>query len=494
VAHSDLGLRLKRALVLVVLALAALVSVLVVRGAAFAPRRAAVRQAAAFEPLPGAVERLAGAIQIPTVTPADGSPGDPAVFARLHAYLADSFAGAHAAASREVVGDGSLLYTWKGSDPSLSPVVLMGHMDVVPVETASESSWTHPPFSGAIADGFVWGRGALDDKLTVVGLLEAAEALLEAGFRPRRTVILAFGADEEAGGREGAAKIAALLRERGVQPQLVLDEGGAVISGAIPGIEAPVALVGIAEKGYLSVELSVRAEGGHSSMPPRHTAAGVLARAITRLEENPFPGGVRGATAALFDAIGPEMSFGGRVLFANRWLFGPLIEWKLAGSPSTDATLRTTTAVTVLEGSPKDNVLPSRARAVVNFRILPGDTVSGVVERVRRVIDDPLVGIRPDPSAEEPSPVSPANGEAWMKIEETIRQTYPDAILAPYLVLGATDSRFFRGLTPNVYRFAAIRIDNADLKRIHGVDERASVAAYLEGVRFLAQLIRNTAG
>jgi carboxypeptidase PM20D1 len=307
-------------------------------------------------------------------------------------------------------------------------------------------------------------------------------------------VILAFGADEEAGGVEGAAKIAGLLRERAVRPQFVLDEGGGVIAGVIPGIAAPVALVGIAEKGYLSVELSVRAEGGHSSMPPRHTAAGVLARAITRLEAHPLPGGVRGATAALFDAIGPEMSFGGRVIFANRWLFDPLIVRKLAGSPSTDATLRTTTAVTVLEGSPKDNVLPARARAVVNFRILPGDSVAGVLEHVRRVVDDPRVEIRPDPGAVEPSPVSPASGEAWGRIVETIRQTYPDAVVAPYLVLGATDSRYFRDLTPNVYRFAAIRIDDADLKRIHGVNERVAVAAYLEGVRFLAQLIRNTAG
>ncbi len=485
---------MKRALVLVALALAAVAGVIVARAAAFSPRTAAVPRAAAFEPLPGAVERLAGAIRIPTVSPADGLQRDSAAFARLHVYLVDSFPGAHSAASREVVGDGALLYTWKGSDPALPPVVLMGHMDVVPVETDTESDWTHPPFSGAIADGYVWGRGTLDDKLTVVGLLEASEALLEAGFRPRRTVILAFGADEEAGGLEGAARIAGLLRARGVRPRLVLDEGGAVIAGAIPGIEAPVALVGIAEKGYLSVEISVRAEGGHSSMPPRHTAAGVLARAITRLEENPFPGGVRGATAALFETIGPEMSFGRRVVFANRWLFDPLIERQLAASPATDAALRTTTAVTVLEGSPKDNVLPARARAVVNFRILPGDSVSGVLERVRRVIDDPRVEIRPDASAVEPSPVSSIDDEAWVKLQETIRQTYPDALVAPYLVLGATDSRYFRDLTPNVYRFAAMRIDTADLTRIHGMNERLSVAAYLEGVCFLAQLIRNTAG
>lgn len=229
-------------------------------------------------------------------------------------------------------------------------------------------------------------------------------------------------------------------------------------------------------------------------MPPRATAAGILSRAVVRLEDNPFPSGVRGAVAEQLDALGREMSFGSRMVFANRWLFDPLIRRQLARAPSTDATIRTTTAVTMLEGSPKDNVLPTRARAVVNLRILPGDNVAGVVERVRRVVDDDRVEVRPLGIVIEPSPLSPTTDSAWTILERSIRQVYRDAVIVPYLVVGATDSRHFRGLTPNVYRFAAARIEADDLRRPHGTDERISIESYLEGIRFLTQLVRNVAG
>lgn len=485
---------MKRLLIALGIVIALVAVAVVVRAARFTPHRTPVATAATLEPLPGAVDRLAAAIRIPSVSPADSTQRDSTAFRAMHAHLAQSFPRVHATLRREVVGRDALLYTWRGTDTTLPPLVLMGHIDVVPVEPGTEQRWTHPPFSGAIADGYVWGRGALDDKSTVLGVLEASEALLVQGFAPRRTVYLAFGADEELGGERGAALIAKLLRSRGVRPHFVVDEGGAVIAGVAPGVSAPVALVGIAEKGFASVELIVRAEGGHSSMPPRSTAAGVLARAITRLEENPFPGGIRGAAAQQFDVLGREMSFGRRVIFANRWLFDPVIERQLTTSPATDAMLRTTTAVTMLEGSPKDNVLPSQARAVVNFRILPGDSVAGVVDRVRRIVDNPRVEVRPLAFTTEPSLVSPTNDAAWALLERSIRQVYGDAVVAPYLVLGGTDSRYFRELTPNVYRFAAVRIEVADLPRIHGTNERISVASYLEGVRFLAQLLRNVAG
>ena len=484
---------MKRILLVLLLALVALAAVLLVRAARFAPREVRVPAAATFTPLAGAPERLAGAVRIPTVSPADSTQRDSAAFRALHTYLAGAYPRVHAAARVEGVGQDALLFTWPGSDPALRPIVLMGHLDVVPVEPGTEAQWTRPPFSGAIADGFVWGRGTLDDKSTVLGVLEAVEGLLAGGFRPRRTVILAFGADEEVGGERGAVPIAALLRARGVSPELVLDEGGLVVEDAVPGLTAPAALIGVAEKGFASVELTVRGAGGHSSMPPRHTAAGVLARAVTRLEANPFPGEVRGATALLFDAVGREMGFGRRVVFANRWLFDPLIERQLAAAPRTDATLRTTTAVTMLEGGPKDNVLPSRARAVVNFRILPGDSVAGVLAHVRRVVDDTTVQVRLTGTTVEPSPVSPARGHVWEQLERSVRQAYPDAVVAPFLVLGATDARWMRGLTTNVYRFSGMRIDASDLSRVHGTNERIAVDAYLEGIRFFALLIRNTA-
>jgi carboxypeptidase PM20D1 len=485
---------MKRLAVALLIVVGAVAGVVVVRAVRFQPVPNQTPPAEPFEPLVGAAERLAGAIRIPSVSTEDSALRDPGAFRALHAYLETSFPGAHAAMRREVVGREALLFTWPGADTSLAPVVLMGHLDVVPVEPGSDTTWTHPPFAGVVDAGFVWGRGAIDDKSTVLGVLEAAEALIGRGFRPRRTVLLAFGADEEKGGEEGAKRIAALLQRRGVKPMLVLDEGGTVISGAVPGVRAPVALVGVAEKGFLSVELSVRGQGGHSSMPPRQTAAGVLARAVTRLEENQLPGGIRGGTAALFDAVGREMSFGMRLLFANRWLFDPLIVRRLSAAPGTNAGLRTTTAVTMLEGSPKDNVLPSRARAVVNFRIISGESIEGVLEHVRRTVDDARVAVRPIGVSTEPSPISPIDDPVWSRLARTVRQSYPDAVVAPYQVVGATDARHFRDLTPNVYRFSGLRMDAADMSRIHGTDERVSIAAYEEGIRFLARLIRNTAG
>lgn len=486
---------MKRAVLALTAALAVLAAVVLVRAAAWTPRRTS---AAAAEALPldrdAAAARLAGALRIPTVSTEDPAERSSAAFTALHAYLTSTFPRVHAALPREAVGRDALLYTWAGSEPGLRPIVLMGHLDVVPVEPGTEAAWEQPPFAGAVAGGFVWGRGALDDKVTVLGILEAVEALLGSGLRPRRTVLLAFGADEEVGGAEGAARIAAQLRARGVSPEVVLDEGGAVMRGALPGVRGPVALVGIAEKGFATLELAAAAAGGHAMAPPPHTAVGVLARAIARLEDRPMPAELRGATAALFDHVGPEMGFGMRVLFANRWLFAPLIERRLAANPGTNAAVRTTMAATVVEGGTKDNVLPIHARALVNVRILPGDSVAAVRAHVQDAIGDPTVAVTVAGPAADPSPVSPTDSEAWRAVERSVRAAFPDARVAPYLVTGGTDARHFAALTPNVYRFAPTRMTLEDLQRVHGTNERLSVENYAEAVRFYAQLLRNAAG
>lgn len=476
-----------------VLIIVALGVVVVWRAMQFKPVTVRVPAAEPFTPLAGAPERLASGVQIATVSPADSLSRDRAAFSAFHVFLATSYPRVHLTMQRENVGRDALLFTWRGTDSTLAPIVLMGHMDVVPIAPGTDSLWKHGPFSGDIADGFIWGRGTLDDKSTVLGVLEACEALITSGFKPARTIILSFGADEEAGGESGAKVIAALLESRGIKPLFVLDEGGTVVKGAIGGVTKPVALIGIAEKGYVTVEMKVRAEGGHSSMPPKHTAAGILAIAITRLEGHPMRASIGPTTATLFDAIGREMSFGRRIAFANRFLFDPLIERQLASAPGTDATLRTTTAVTMLEGSPKDNVLPSQAKAAVNFRILPGDSVAGVLAHMRGVIGDDRVELTPRNPQVEPSPISSTSDTAWAIVSRTVRQSYPDAIVTPYLVLGATDSRYMRRVTPNVYRFSGTRIEKSDLERVHGTNERVSVAGYLEGIKFLAQLIRNAA-
>lgn len=439
-----------------------------------------------------AAEHLSRAVTFQTVSHQDPAQNDPAAFQGLHAALQEMFPRAHQTLTREVVGGSSLLYTWKGKDAGKAPIILLGHMDVVPVEPGTEGDWQKPPFSGAIDGGFVWGRGTMDFKLAVVGLLEAAEALIAAGYSPSRTIYFAFGHDEEVSGVKGATSIVELLKSRNVHAAYVLDEGMVVTEGILKGIDRPVALVGIAEKGYLTVEISVEGQGGHSSMPGRPTTIGILAKALDRLENHPMQAHIDGPARALFETLAPEMPFGNRLILTNLWLLSPLAKKVLAGSPATDAILRTTTAPTMLEGSIKENVLPKRARALVNFRILPGDTRESVLAHVKNAVADERVQVRAaEGISQDPSAVSDASGPGYKSIERSIRQIFPDAIVAPSLVLGATDSRYYQGLADGVYRFSPQRTRDEDRARIHGTNERLSVKNFGEAVRFYAQLIKN---
>lgn len=444
-----------------------------------------------------AAARLASALRIPTVSHEEGANVEAAAFAALHQYLAATFPLAHAALRREVVNGSSLLYTWPGSDPSLPPLLLLSHQDVVPVEPGTEGAWTHPPFFGDVAEGYIWGRGSLDDKAGVVGILEAVELLLRQppqGLKPKRTILLAFGHDEEIGGERGASRIAALLESRRVRPQMILDEGGLIAQGLVPGLAKPVALIGTAEKGFVSVELSADAAGGHSSMPPRHTALGLVARAIERLEDHPMPARIAGPTAQSFAFLAPEMPFVQRAVLGNLWLFGPLVRAQGANEASTGARLRTTTAATVFQGGVKDNVLPHHARAVVNFRILQGDTVATVLEHVKATVG-PEVKVKISGSfSAEPSPEAAVDGPAFRELQTTIAQVLPGTLVAPNLLVGATDSRHYRRLTNDIYRFLPMRLGPGDLDRLHGTNERIGVESYAEAIRFYAQLIRRAAG
>ena len=484
---------MKRLLLTLLLLALSFIGLIIVRTVRLRSLQPPVERATAGQPLPGAAEHLAGAIRIPTISNSDPARRDTQAFAALHGYLASAFPKAHATLCREVLGRDALLYTWPGSELLLATVVLMAHMDVVPVEPASESAWTYAAFSGQIAQGFVWGRGAMDDKVGVLGALEAVEALLTSGFRPRRTEYLAFGVDEEVGGIQGAAQIAALLRARSVRPELVLDEGGSVTDRIVPAVSQPVAVVGIVDKGYLNVQITAHDAGGPSWKPPRWTAAGRVARAAAALEDNPFPARLSGPTDRFFDYPSPEMSGGMRLVMANRWLFEPLILRKLAAAPSSNPGIRTTTAVTILEGSPKENVLASRARAVVNFRLYPGDAIAGVLAHVRRTVDDPTLDIRVIGDRAEASPISSTDSRAWGVLGRTIRQIFPEAVVAPYLGYGS-DAEHFAGLSPNVYRFLPVLVRLEDLDRVHRINERIAVESYLRAVRFYAQFLQNAAG
>ncbi|HZD51596.1 MAG TPA: M20/M25/M40 family metallo-hydrolase, partial [Woeseiaceae bacterium] len=350
----------------------------------------------------GAPNRLAAAITFETVSPADPSLRAPGPFLAFQAFLERAFPRVHETMARTRVGELSLLYEWPGTDAEAKPVLFLAHQDVVPV--ADAQAWTQPPFAGRVADGFVWGRGAMDDKSSLLGWLEASERLLANGFRPARTVYLAFGHDEETGGR-GAQAIADHLEARGVHLAFVLDEGGFIGRGLLGGIEAPVALVGIAEKGYLTVEVTAEEAGGHSSRPPPETAIGIVGKAVVRLEEHPFPGRLDGAAEALLDRLAPELPFSQRLVIANRWLLEPVLVSVLERNQNLAPLVRTTTAVTMFHAGEKDNVLARQARAVVNLRILPGESVDGTLERIRRIIGDPRVRLRPA-AAIGPAPVS----------------------------------------------------------------------------------------
>lgn len=442
----------------------------------------------------GVVDRFSRVLQFETVSYEDSSKFDAEPFLALHVYLEQVFPRVHATLKREVIGDYSLLYSWKGSDSSRQPILLMSHIDVVPVDPATLEGWEHPPFGGDIADGFIWGRGTLDVKCGAVGILEAVEFLLAEGFQPSRDVYLAFGHDEEIGGANGNARMAATLKERGVRFEYVLDEGGILAEDIIPGIAAPVAIVAVAEKGYLGLALTAQGTGGHSSMPPPQTAVGIVAAAIEKLESHPFPSQLGGATGLMLDYLGPEMPIAQRIVIANRWLFGPLIRSQFAGSLSLNAMIRTTTAATMMEGSVARNVLPTRARAVVNFRMLPGHTSAQVLEYVRATVNDPRVEYDTSGKTQEAPAVSDPESVAFKTLHQTIREVFPSVLVAPALTTVTTDSPKYEEITENIFRFIPFRLDNEGLTLLHGVNERIGVENYLEIIRFFIQQIRNSAG
>lgn len=440
-------------------------------------------------------DKLAGAIRFKTVSSHDNPDLNADEFRRLHAYLEQRFPGVHATLKREVVGGLSLLYTWQGTDPKALPIMLMAHQDVVPIAPGTEPSWQAQPFAGEVKDGFVWGRGAWDDKGNLISQLEAVEMLIASGFKPRQTVYLASGADEEVGGLRGAVQIAQLLQSRNVKLDFVIDEGLLITDGIMPGLARPAALIGIAEKGYLSVVLKVPATPGHSSMPPPKgsSAIAMMSAALRRLDDEQLPAGLRGVAREMFETVAPEMSGFGRVALSNLWLFGPIVQSQLEKGASTNAMMRTTTALTIFNAGNKDNVLPGVAEATVNFRLLPGDTREGVMQHVKEKAASDRFELVALPGGAEPSPISPTRSESYQLINRTVRSLFPDVIVAPGLMIAATDSRHFGAISDHIYRFSPVRARPEDLSRFHGTNERIATSNLAELVRFYHQLLRNTA-
>lgn len=479
------------------LGILALAGTLAVRTALFTPAGLgdgsgiSVATAPAFD-LDAAAQRLGAAVRIQTVSNQDPAQNQIGEWDRLHAWLASAYPRTHAAMKRELLGK-TLLYTWQGTDPSAQPIIVMAHQDVVPVTPGTEQDWKHAPFAGTIADGAVWGRGTIDDKGSLVALFEALEALAVQGFAPKRTIYLVSGHDEEVGGT-GAEAAAKVLAARQVKALFTIDEGGLITSDT-PIIKAPAMMIGVAEKGYVTLEVKAPAEGGHSSAPPREIGSVNLARALVAIHENQFPLELDGPGGAMLEALAARAGGVTRLAVANKWLLGPLVKQQAASSPASAAMFHTTIAPTMLSGSPKENVLPQSASALINYRIAPWDSSAKVLEHTRAAVKGLPVTVNfTQRAGREPSPVSSSNSQGWNLIVASALADRPGIAFAPYLVVAGTDSRSMVGVSDDVYRFQAIELETKDIKMIHGTNEHITLRNLESLIRFYARLIATSAG
>ena len=416
---------------------------------------------------------------------------DSLAFNDFHHYLDSVFPLVNRFLKKEKVNNYSLIYRLKGNNPALEPLILMAHQDVVPAEYATLSEWKQPPFSGAIKDDYIYGRGALDDKGSLIAILSAMEGMLAKGFKPERTILLCFGHDEEVSGEDGARAIVDKLKEEQVRAYMVLDEGGNLVSGIVPGIENSVALVGVAEKGYVSLQLSTDLAGGHSSMPEKNTAISVLNKAIHQLNNNPMPARLSEPLAGFISHVGPELSFTQKMAFANTWAFKPLIFSVYQKTAAGSALVQTTQAITMFNSGIKDNVIPTRASAVVNYRLLPGDTPEAMLARANKIIGDSMVKVKIyEDKAINASPVSDYKSDEFRVLASCISANFEEVLVTPYLVIAATDARYFHTISDQVYRFSPFLLKQEDLKRLHGINERVSIENFTNAVSFYATVIR----
>lgn len=417
------------------------------------------------------------AIQFKTISTGDAQTQDYTAFTEFVGWVLNTYPEIQVAIPLKMIAGHTLLYRWQGSDTSLKPILLTAHYDVVPVAPGSESDWSHPPFSGAVADGYVWGRGALDDKSGMIVMLEAATLLLKQGFVPERTIYFSFGHDEEVGGVIGAKGVTEYLQSEGVQLAWSIDEGSFITKGGLPGIDNPVALINVAEKGSMTLDLVAHGPGGHSSMPAAEVSVDILAQALVNLRKHPIPGGLDGVSAEMLDGIARQGPFIYRVFAANKWLFGGLIEQRMSAMETGNALLRTTTAPTILQAGIKTNVIPPTATAAVNFRLHPRDTPEGVKAHIIAAIDDERVEVdfRGDGMSSLASRVSSTDSEGYRIIAKIARQTYGDIAVAPGLTMGGTDSKHYGQVADDSYRFQFMQVGPEDVAGFHGTNERISI-------------------
>ncbi len=405
---------------------------------------------------------------------------------QLHDWMRVKYPLLSARANWKIIGDGSVLITVFGKNPNLEAAMFLGHLDVVPVEDSAQ--WKYPPFAGKIVGDTLWGRGALDDKNAVISLLEAAEKLIASGRQPQRNILLAFGHDEETGGKSGAAEIAAYLKQSDIKIGFISDEGFGIMEGIVPGLKQPAAIIGLAEKGYLTLKIRVSVAGGHSAWPKQQNTVSELAEALNRLDNFQFASRLDGPVSGLFENAAPYMNFGYKFLFSNLWITKPLLKMVLEGGEKTAATIRTTHVTTIVRAGEKENVVPPFAEAIVNFRILPGENIQDIIDQVSRVIGNKNLSITKIGDSYEASPISPNSGLGYNEITTTLKDVIPDAVPMPGLVITGTDCKNYTGVCNRIYRFVPYRFNNNNLSGIHGKNEHVSRQSFYEATSFYLNL------
>lgn len=466
--------------------IALLVGIVLFKTFTFTSKQYTVKASPAPEATPEAIQHFQEAIHYKTISYGDPALLDSAQFNGFHRFLQATYPNVHQKMTLQKILDYSLLYKWEGKNANEKPYILMAHQDVVPIEEASKQLWTVDPFAGEVKDNFIWGRGTTDDKVNLISIMEAAEKLIGEGFQPERTIYLAFGHDEEVGGR-GAIATAAWFKENNIQAEMVLDEGGIITNDKVPGVTKPVALIGNSEKGYLSVEISVEKNGGHSSMPDAETAIDILARAIVKLRDNPFEPRLSEPVQGFVEMLGPEMVFMQKMAFANQWLFKNMIYGIYEKSGSGNALIRTTLVPTIIQTGVKDNVVPTVAKATLNLRLLPGDKSDDILKKMKATVADERVTFVVAGTSSEASEVTPLDSKGFKKVEMTIKSSYPGVLSAPLLMIGATDSRHFHEVSTDILKFSPM----IDPIGFHGIDERVSLESYKTALWFFENLMRN---
>ncbi|MEC5173617.1 M20/M25/M40 family metallo-hydrolase [Chryseobacterium nepalense] len=461
-----------------------------------------------------AIQRLSGGLKIPTVSSGELGDFNYSTFDTIKEYIKNSYPLIYQNAEFAEVNTYGLVFRLKGSNPSLDPILFLSHTDVVPpgdaevkdktenifrpddqpLPAVSEVSeeWDFGPFSGAVANGRIYGRGSIDMKGMLFSLLESMNNVIKTKYIPQRDIYLAFGFDEEVGGQQGAVKIAEYFRNKNVQFDAVYDEGGLILEkGSVTGINSDIAVIGCAEKGFLSVKIKVKGLGGHSSMPPAESAIGKAAVIMQRLESGQMKPEVTPLINQFFTNVGGSMSFISRMAIANQWLLKPVLLSQLTKNNSTNALVRTTTALTMMKGSDAPNVLSPEVEFIVNFRLLPGNTVKDVKEHIANVTKGFDVEIEEIDSVKEASAVSSSNTRAFQMIEAAIKEIYPTAIATPYLTVGATDAYKYQIVSKNIYRFMPIKINNAEKQSIHSTNEYLSIENYMKMIHYFEFIMRN---